>query len=109
MGKSQLKYHHLGVPVKEPREDEVYLPDFKMYVQGYNSSQFGIESMRFEEGSPLPALVQTMPHVAFQVDDVWEAIKGHKVLIAPNSPSPGVTVAFIEENGFPVEFIQCDE
>ena len=28
--------------------------------------------------------------------------------IAPNSPSPGVTVAFIEDNGEPVEFLQID-
>jgi hypothetical protein len=28
------------------------------------------------------------------------------VLIAPNSPSPGVTVAFIVENGAPIEFLQ---
>lgn len=78
MEKKDLKYHHLGVPVIEPREGEVYLPDFKMYVQGFSSSQFGIESMRFEEGCPLPALVQTMPHVAFQVDDIWEAIKANR-------------------------------
>ena len=28
---------------------------------------------------------------------------------APNSPSPGVTVAFIVENGAPVEFLQFDK
>jgi hypothetical protein len=31
------------------------------------------------------------------------------VIIAPNSPSPGVTVAFIEENGASVEFLQIDK
>jgi hypothetical protein len=29
-----------------------------------------------------------------------------KVIIAPNSPSPGIIVAFIEDNGAPVEFLQ---
>jgi hypothetical protein len=30
------------------------------------------------------------------------------VIIEPNSPSPGVTVAFIEVNGAPVELLQID-
>jgi len=109
MDESQLKYHHLGIPMIEPRAGEEYIPDYKMYVQGFSSSRFGIEWMRFEAGCTLPALVKTMPHIAFQVNDVWEAIKGQKVLIEPNSPSPGVLVAFIEENGLPIEFIQFAE
>jgi hypothetical protein len=36
-------------------------------------------------------------------------IAGKEILIAPNSPSPGVTVAFIVENGAPVEFLQFDK
>jgi hypothetical protein len=40
------------------------------------------------------------------VDDVYEAIKGKKVIIEPNNPSEGVTVAFVEEDGAPIEFIQ---
>jgi len=30
------------------------------------------------------------------------------VLIEPNSPSPGVTVAFIEARGAPIELMQID-
>ena len=53
-----------------------------------------------------PEIVKTIPHVAFEVDNLKEAIKGKKVIIRPNSPSEGVQVAFIEENGAPIEFIQ---
>jgi hypothetical protein len=35
-----------------------------------------------------------------------EAIKDKKIIIEPNSPSDGVQVAFIEENGAPVELMQ---
>ena len=35
--------------------------------------------------------------------------KAKKVIIEPNSPSEGVMVAFIEENGAPIEFIQIEE
>ena len=64
--------------------------------------------MRYEADCQLPEIVKTIPHVAFEVDNLSEAIKGKKVIIAPNSPSEGVQVAFIEENGAPIEFIQLN-
>jgi len=79
-----------------------------MHVSGYASSAFGVEWMRFDPDSPLPELVRTVPHVAFRVDDLETAIAGRDVLIAPNCPSPGVRVAFIVENGAPIEFLEYD-
>jgi len=77
-------------------------------VSGYDTSPFRIEWMRFEQGCTLPELVQTVPHVAFEVDDLSEALEGREVIIEPNSPSPGVLVAFIVEDGAPVELMQID-
>jgi hypothetical protein len=104
-----MKYHHLGIPTDEPREDEEYLPEFKMYVSGYESSPYHIEWMRFEADCPLPELVKTVPHIAFEVDDLAEAIKGKEVIIESNSPSEGITVAFIVDNGAPVELMEIHE
>lgn len=109
MLKKGLKFHHLGIPTDIPREGERYLEEFKMYIQGYETSPYGIEWIRFEEGCTLPELVQTVPHLAFEVDDLNEAIEGLEILIEPNSPSKGVMVAFILDNGAPVEFLQIDE
>jgi hypothetical protein len=102
----KIKYHHLGIPVTKPIEGEVYLKDYKCYHFGYEKSEFGIELMRYEEDCPLPNIVKTMPHIAFEVEDIYEAIQNRKVIIEPNSPSEGNIVAFIEENGVPIEFIQ---
>jgi hypothetical protein len=104
-----MKYHHLGIPTDVPREGERYLEQFKMHVSGYDTSEYGIEWMRFEPGCPLPELVQTVPHIAFQVPDLHQAIAGKEILIEPNSPSQGVTVAFIVENGAPIELLQIDD
>ena len=103
------KYHHLGIPTNEKREGEVHLKHLKVYVSGYKDSPYRIEWMRFEPDAPCPELVKTVPHVAFEVDDLEQELKGKKVIIAPNSPSPGVTVAFIEDHGAPVEFLQIDK
>lgn len=78
-----------------------------MYVSGYETSDYGIEWMRFEGDSPLPHLVKTVPHVAFEVSDLDAAIEGKDLLIPPNSPSEGIRVAFVVENGAPVEFIEA--
>lgn len=106
MKQPELRYHHIGIPYTEAMEGEVYLPDYKLYHYGYEESEFGIEWMRYEAGCPLPEMVQKLPHVAFEVEDVYEAIKGKHVIIEPNSPSEGVVVAFIEEHGVPIELIQ---
>ena len=102
----KLKYHHIGIPTDKPIKGEVYLKDYKVYHYGYEKSEYGIEWMRYEKDCQLPEIVKTLPHIAFEVDDIYEAIKGKKVIIEPNSPSEGNIVAFIEENGAPIEFIQ---
>jgi hypothetical protein len=103
------KYHHLGIPTTQPREGEQYLAEHKVYVAGFEESPYNIEWMRFEPACTLPELVKTLPHLAFEVDDLLAEIAGKEILIAPNSPSPGVMVAFIIHNGAPVEFLQFDE
>jgi hypothetical protein len=102
----EFRYHHLGIPTSEKKENEAYHERLKFYHSGYESSEFGIEWMRFEDDSPMPELVKRVPHVAFVVHDLEEALKGRQILVEPNSPSEGVRVAMIEENGAPVEFLQ---
>jgi hypothetical protein len=107
--KNMLKYHHLGIPTDIPRKDEVYLPEFKVYTSGYDTSPYKIEWMRYEEGSPINEIVRKIPHIAFEVDDLQKAIEGKEILIPPNSPSEGVMVAFILDNGAPIEFLEIKE
>jgi len=103
-----LRYHHLGIPTSRSRPGERYLPEFGMYVSGYETSPFHIEWMRFDEDSPVPPLVKQVPHVAFEVDDLEAVLKGREILIEPNSPSSGVLVAFVVDDGAPVELMQID-
>jgi hypothetical protein len=100
------RYHHLGIPTTLPRTGETYLERFGTYVSGYEESPFGIEWMRFEQDAPVPELVKTMPHIAFEVDDLEAELAGKEIIIQPNSPSAGVVVAFIVDNGAPIEFLR---
>ena len=105
----ELKYHHVGIPTDKELPEEDYIPEMKLTATGYFNNPYGIEWMKFDEDCPLPELVKTVPHIAFVVNDLQEAIKGKKVIIEPTDPAEGVTVAFIDENGAPVEFLQFDK
>ena len=102
------KYHHLGIPTDRKMAGEKYLPQFRFYFSGFDSSPFGIEWMRFEKDSPISELIRTVPHIAFEVSDLdYEiSIRNLNVITEPNSPSEGVRVAMIEHNGAPVELIE---
>ena len=100
------QYHHLGIPTAEPRPNETYIEELGMYVAGFQTSPFGVEWMRFEPNSPIPQLIQTFPHLAFVVEDLEAALEGRNVLIEPNSPSAGLTVAMIVDDGAPIELME---
>ncbi len=105
---SRLNYHHVGIPTDRPLPKEDYSERYKLYASGYFQSPYGVEWMKFDPDCPLPELVRTVPHVAFVVDDLDLAIEGKAVLIPPNSPCDGVTVAFIVDHGAPIEFLKFD-
>jgi len=103
-----MKYHHIGIPTKERFEGEIDIPHLNITVSDHTNNPFGIQWMRYWENAPYPDIVKIIPHVAFEVDDLNIAIKDKKIIIAPNSPSPGVVVAIIDVNGAPVELMQFD-
>ncbi len=101
-------YHHIGIPTDKPLPAEDYSEKYKCYASGYFQSPYGVEWMKFDLDCPLPELVKTVPHVAFVVDDLEAALAGQQVLIEPDSPTEGVTVAFIVDHGAPIEFLHFD-
>jgi hypothetical protein len=103
-----MKYNHIGIPTTERFEGEIDLPHLKITVSDHANNPFGIQWQRYWDDAPYPVLVKTVPHVAFEVDDLKSALEGHNVIIPPNSPSPGVVVAFIEVNGAPIELLHVD-
>jgi len=99
------RYHHIGIPTLTPCPGEIHLPHLKIHVAGFESSPYGIQWMRYDADAPYPEIIKTVPHVAFEVDDLAAALEGKEILTPPNSPSEGVTVAMILDNGAPVELL----
>jgi len=100
------RYHHLGIPTNTPRPGEQYIPHLKVYVSGFETSPYGIQWMRFDEECPVHQLIRLIPHVAFEVDDLEGALEGKTLLGPITSPSAGVRVAMILDDGAPVELLE---
>ncbi len=90
---NNYRYHHLGVSTTRELPEEDYIPHLKCYASGFEKSPSGIEWMKFDNDCTMPELVKTVPHLAFVVENLDEAIEGKELLIKPNSPSIGVNVA----------------
>lgn len=102
------KYHHIGIPTKKSLPGEKYLPHLKIYVSGFDTSPFGIEWMRFDDDCPISELVKTVPHIAFEVNDLDRELaeNNFEIISEPGIPSAGVRAAMIKHNGAPVELIE---
>ena len=106
IAKRGWRYHHIGIPTTVQRENEHHLPNLKIHVSGFETSPYGVEWMRFDSDCPISELVRTVPHVAFEVDDLDAALVGQTLLGQVSSPSAGVRVAMIVENGAPIELLE---
>ena len=82
------RYHHVGIPTENRIMNEKYIPQYRFYVSGFDSSPYGIEWMRFENDSPINDLIKSVPHVAFEVDDLDLELSRHdfEIITPPNSP-----------------------
>jgi hypothetical protein len=96
----------MGIPTIVPRPGETHLPRLKIHVSGFDTSAFGVEWMRFDPDCEVSELVRTVPHIAFEVDDLEAAIAGRVLIGEISSPSRGVRVAMILDNGAPVELME---
>jgi hypothetical protein len=68
-----VKFNHIGIPTAGSFDGEIPLPHLKITVSDHQANPFGIQWQRYWEDGPYPDLVKTVPHVAFEVDDLTAA------------------------------------
>ena len=101
-----MTYHHTGIPVFEKLEGMVYVEPLKVWITDAGASPYKVEFLYFEPDSPMAAAVQDETHVAYQVDDIEAAVKGKRILWPVSEPMPGLKIAFVYDEGIPVELMQ---
>ncbi|UGA56676.1 VOC family protein [Vibrio sp. VB16] len=100
------KFNHIGIPSNIEHTGEVLNADIGLYCTDFNESENRIEWLRFLEDSPMPEELKTTAHIAYEVSDLEEAMKGKKVLLEPFNANDSLKIAFVMEDEAPVELMQ---
>ncbi len=104
-----MRFHHIGIPTQEVKENARYSEPSRLHITDPENNPYHIEWLRFESDSPMPALLQETPHLAFEVEDVEAAVEGKDVLVPPKTLPNGLRIAFIIEDGVPIEFMEKND
>lgn len=103
----RARFDHVGIVTSDKRAGESWVEATRVWVTSPRAHPYNIEWLRYEPDSPVTGLLRTHPHVAYRVDDVHAAVKGHHVLLEPfDVGNRFVTVAFVMVDGAVVEFMQ---
>jgi hypothetical protein len=101
------RFDHVGLITDERKEGESWVEATRVWVTSPRAHPFNVEFLRFEPDSPVTGPLRTEPHVAYRVEDVGAAVRGHEVLAEPFDVGNGfLTVAFVDVDGAVVEFMQ---
>ncbi|MEN6363400.1 MAG: hypothetical protein ABFC90_12300 [Bacteroidales bacterium] len=97
------KLNHFGIPVTCAMAGEMRNEVLHLWYTDVDASSNKIEFLRFDKECPFPEKVKTMPHIAYEVNSMEDELKGATLLYGPFTPVEGMDVAFIEEEGIPIE------
>jgi hypothetical protein len=101
-----VQFDHIGVPAPAKREGMRFLESKRLWLTSPAEHPFRVEWLWYEDGSPAAELVRTLPHVAYRVESLEDAMEGHRIVAEPFDVFGEVRVSFIEVDGAPVEFVQ---
>ncbi len=89
-------YMHIGIPVTDLKEGMTYNEDMKLWMSNPDDYDFKIEYLKFEAGTPFPAILHHNPHVAYLVDDIEAYVaKADQVIFPITAASETARLAFV--------------
>ncbi|MDP6455670.1 MAG: hypothetical protein QF898_20500 [SAR202 cluster bacterium] len=106
------EFDHIGFFNSEPREDEFWVESLQAWVTNARIHPWRLEYIRFKEKRDPDRSdigrwkVWNMPHVAYRVDDLEEAISGEEVVLGPIEPADWGRAAFIHKDGAILEYLE---
>lgn len=106
------EFDHIGIVTLEPQAGESWVEFSKVWVTNPRLHPQRIEYIRPQEMPQVdPANVGlwklwNLPHVAYRVENLEEAIKGEEVIFGPFEPGDFGPVVFIHKDGVVVEYLQ---
>ena len=99
-------FHHVGLPTEDRQADETYVEETRVWVTDPADHPYRVEFLRYEADSPVTGPLREKAHVAYRVEKLKTALEGKDLLLEPFTPMPGLSVAFFEEDGVVIEYMQ---
>jgi hypothetical protein len=101
-----VQFDHIGVPAAAKRDGMRFLESKRLWLTSPGDHPYRVEWLWYEPDSPEAELIRTVPHVAYVVESLEDALAGGNVIAQPFDVFGEVQVGFIEVEGAPVEFVQ---
>ena len=101
-----MEFDHIGVPAASKRDGMRFLESKHLWLTSPADHPYRVEWLWYEPSSPEAELIRTVPHVAYRVDSLEDAMAGKRVIAEPFDVFGEVRVSFIEVDGAPVEFVE---
>ncbi len=106
------EFDHIGIITTEPQEGESWVDSSKVWVTNPRLHPARIEYIRpaeppeIEPGDIGLWKLWNLPHIAYRVDDLAQAIEGEELVLGPFDPGEFATVAFVHKDGVIVEYLE---
>ncbi len=100
------KLLHIGIPTSCKKEAMTYVPAMKLAITDPSQSKHNIEWLNFDYDCPMPRLLQESTHIAYEVEDIDKELEGANILVPKTPLGDNAVLAFIVEEGIPIELIQ---
>ncbi len=104
------RFDHMGLPIDEKQPNEMYVAETKVWVTDPLAHPYRVEYLRYEPDTPVTGPVRTMPHMAFDVDNLEEAMADcEEILLGPFQPTDTLRVVFVLKDGAVFEYMENSE
>jgi hypothetical protein len=103
------KFSHVGIPTEEEKNWDGFYEPGKIHYTEFEKDEFNIEWIKCDHDSNMPEMFQKLTHIAYQVDNIEEALNGKEILVNTYSPADGLRIAFIKHEGYPIELMEITE
>jgi catechol 2,3-dioxygenase-like lactoylglutathione lyase family enzyme len=103
------QFDHVGLPTDEKQPVEMYVRETKVWVTDPLAHAYKVEYLRYEPDSPVTGPVRNLPHFAFRVEDLDEAVaeSGGEIVLGPFRPiDTEMQVVFVLKDGAVFEFME---
>lgn len=102
----EFEFDHIGVPAAAKLDGMRFLESKRLWLTSPGDHPYRVEWLWYEPSSPEAELIRTVPHVAYRVGSLEDAMAGENVIAEPFDVFGEVRVSFIEVDGAPVEFVE---